>query len=109
MTHIKIAYAIILLSIIILLTYINKLSYLEGYTFMPVLNVSDPNTPFLQKINDVQQTTCEAQCNKLPNCTGFISNIPYNVDLRGNCTFYNGISRNINNMKYDVNNNLYIK
>jgi hypothetical protein len=63
----------------------------------------------LQKIDNVQHTTCEAQCNNLPNCTGFISNIPYNTDLNGNCTFYNTINRNINNMKYDVNNNLYIK
>jgi hypothetical protein len=111
MKHIQIIYAILLF---VLLIYINKTFYLEGYTFMPVLNIKDASIihPTLTKSTLVQQSTCEKNCSAPEaKCGGFTSDIPNNTNKLGNCTYYSDTlnKTTLPTLIYDAGTNLYIK
>jgi hypothetical protein len=103
-------YAIILLCILILIIYINKKYNLEGYTYTynknlsfnkgrPIVTHNDPN-------NNVTESSCKMQCDLLPNCTGFTSNINSGSNIPGNCTYY---SHQKNDTEHVQGTNLYLK
>jgi hypothetical protein len=102
--------AIIMFIITVILIIINKQYNLEGYTFLPNLNFAQNKTP-LVTFNTLQESTCMVDCDSSSKCVGFISDIPNNTNKLGTCSLYdNGLSTtDIQNMKYDVTRNLYIK
>ena len=109
----KLLYAILLLGIIFLIIFINKKIFLEGYTYtynsdltfngtnlQPLIGSFDDTT------NQVNQSTCEIQCDALPGCTGFTTtNINNNKGI-GNCTFYNNSNTDLKHLK---DTNIFLK
>jgi len=89
----------------------NKKILLEGYTYNSDLTFYGNNLqPLPGSLNDpknqVTQSTCEIQCNAIPECTGFTTtNINNNKGI-GNCTFYNTPKHHLKPL---ANTNIFLK
>jgi hypothetical protein len=112
MKHNNILYILLLIVLIFLIIYKNKI--LEGLTYIPNMIKINESSNLKASSNNKTYAQCESYC-KMNECSGFMSTVPKNsrTTIKGKCkTYYmNDPELNINNLKnlkYKVGSYLYI-